>query len=112
MYKQGWYNTSWKKRYFELNGVLNTITYYVESGKGKATKYQMKGMIDFKKTPILTMVKSMKFNQFQVVTSKRVWSFKCENKKETEQWYHAILTLCCKKTKYQNGNKNSDVSWL
>ena len=94
MYKQGWYNTAWKKRYFELNGVLKTLTYYTESNKPHGPKYKMQGFIDFKKTPITKMKKTMKDDEFHVKTTKREWVFKCDTKTEMEEWYNTILTLC------------------
>mmetsp|Transcript_47541 Transcript_47541/g.42631 ORF Transcript_47541/g.42631 Transcript_47541/m.42631 type:complete len:301 (-) Transcript_47541:267-1169(-) len=97
MYKAGWYNTSWKKRYFELNGVLKTLTYYVESGNTKGAKYKMQGFIDFKKTKILRMMKSKTEDEFHVVTKEREWMFKCDTNKERDEWYYAILTLCAGK---------------
>eukprot|EP01084_Bolivina_argentea_P230270 388456_1 len=97
MMKRGAYHTGWKMRYFELNGVLKTLTYYIESNKSNGTKYKMQGFIDFKKYPICRMMKSKREQQFHVVTNKREWIFKCKDKNERDQWYNDIKKLCGQK---------------
>eukprot|EP00483_Globobulimina_turgida_P009020 UN09038 len=97
MMKRGGYHTAWKHRYFELNGVLKTLTYYIESNKLHGAKYKLKGFIDFKKYPICKMMKSKQEQEFHVVTSKREWVFKCQNRKERDEWYNVIKILCAKR---------------
>eukprot|EP00484_Ammonia_sp_Unknown_P029392 CAMPEP_0197032452 /NCGR_PEP_ID=MMETSP1384-20130603/11124_1 /TAXON_ID=29189 /ORGANISM="Ammonia sp." /LENGTH=296 /DNA_ID=CAMNT_0042462113 /DNA_START=16 /DNA_END=906 /DNA_ORIENTATION=+ len=94
MYKRGGYHTAWKERYFELNGVFKTLTYYVANAKCTGCKYIMHGFIDFKQTPILKMMKSKKEDEFHVVTTKREWVFKCKDMTQRNEWYDAIKTLC------------------
>eukprot|EP00485_Elphidium_margaritaceum_P011137 CAMPEP_0202706388 /NCGR_PEP_ID=MMETSP1385-20130828/18812_1 /ASSEMBLY_ACC=CAM_ASM_000861 /TAXON_ID=933848 /ORGANISM="Elphidium margaritaceum" /LENGTH=263 /DNA_ID=CAMNT_0049364843 /DNA_START=19 /DNA_END=810 /DNA_ORIENTATION=- len=92
MYKKGGYNRAWKERYFELNGVLKTLTYYAPITE-QAQKYKVKGFIDFRETPIVQMMKSAS-DQFHVVTAKREWVFKCVSKRERDDWYDIIMSLC------------------
>ncbi len=95
MYKQGWWNTAYKQRYFEFNENAKTLRYYIIILDGSGTnKRKLKGRIDFKKTPIKRMVKSFQLErQFHVVTKAREWIFRCENRQERDEWYCAISTL-------------------
>ena len=100
MFKNGWmwkggkYNAAWKHRYFELNGVLKTLTYYVQPQKATGPKYKMQGFIDFKQTPIIKMTRGKKEEEFYVTTRKRNWAFKCDNKQQSDAWFTIIESLC------------------
>ena len=94
MMKRGAYYKGFKERYFELNGVLKTLTYYTKPIDNKGSKYKLRGFIDFKETPICKMMKSKKEEQFHIVTTKREWILRCKHKCERDEWYEAIKQFC------------------
>ena len=93
MYKKGYYNVQYKKRYFELNLGLKTLSYYVPSTSGKL-KFTFKGKIDFRKTPIIKLSDSTSTVspecKFVVATTERKWTFRCMSIRERDEWFDAI----------------------